>query len=127
MVSRNLLPFRQPTGARVILVALILASMSSPAFADEGGAINWVAMAIGLFGGLALFLFGMEQMTVGLKAAAGEIKPVSGDKDPTMVAGTRARFYNLNNLKPSLDFADKLRYADPNWVIGPGVGLCRGN
>lgn len=72
MVSRNLLAFRQPTGARVILVAFILASMSSPAFADEGGAINWVAMAIGLFGGLALFLFGMEQMTVGLKAAAGE-------------------------------------------------------
>lgn len=29
-------------------------------------------MGMGLFGGLALFLFGMEQMGDGLKAAAGE-------------------------------------------------------
>ena len=29
-------------------------------------------MGIGLFGGLALFLYGMELMTTGLKAAAGE-------------------------------------------------------
>ena len=34
--------------------------------------LNPLAMGIGLFGGLALFLYGMEKMTSGLKAAAGE-------------------------------------------------------
>lgn len=32
---------------------------------------NWSGMVMTVFGGLALFLFGMEQMTVALKAAAG--------------------------------------------------------
>jgi phosphate:Na+ symporter len=34
--------------------------------------IDWWAMSVGLFGGLALFLYGMEQMATALKAAAGE-------------------------------------------------------
>ena len=34
--------------------------------------IEWATMGMGLFGGLALFLFGMEQMSNGLKAVAGE-------------------------------------------------------
>lgn len=34
--------------------------------------IDWWAMSVGLFGGLALFLYGMEQMAGALKAAAGE-------------------------------------------------------
>lgn len=34
--------------------------------------MNWLEMGMGLFGGLAMFLFGMEQMGDGLKAAAGE-------------------------------------------------------
>ena len=34
--------------------------------------INWLNMLMGLFGGLALFLFGMEQMTEALKAVAGK-------------------------------------------------------
>jgi phosphate:Na+ symporter len=44
------------------------------ASADEGGPkpINFLAMGVGLLGGLALFLYGMEKMTDGLKAAAGE-------------------------------------------------------
>ncbi len=33
--------------------------------------IDWVAIIIGLFGGLAIFLFGMEIMTAGLKNVAG--------------------------------------------------------
>jgi phosphate:Na+ symporter len=36
-----------------------------------GEPLQYGAMAIGLFGGLALFLFGMEQMTIALKEAAG--------------------------------------------------------
>ncbi|MTW22969.1 Na/Pi cotransporter family protein [Allochromatium palmeri] len=34
--------------------------------------IDWWRMSVGLFGGLALFLYGMEQMATALKAAAGE-------------------------------------------------------
>lgn len=34
--------------------------------------IDWEAMILGLMGGLALFLFGMEQMSDALKAVAGE-------------------------------------------------------
>jgi len=34
--------------------------------------IDWLKLGMGLFGGLAMFLFGMEQMSEGLKAAAGE-------------------------------------------------------
>ncbi len=33
--------------------------------------VDWVAIIIGLFGGLAIFLFGMEIMTAGLKNVAG--------------------------------------------------------
>ncbi|MBT3309181.1 MAG: Na/Pi cotransporter family protein [Gammaproteobacteria bacterium] len=36
------------------------------------GAMDWWQMGIKLFGGLALFLFGMEQMADSLKAVAGE-------------------------------------------------------
>ena len=40
-------------------------------FADANS-ISTGAMAMGLFGGLAIFLFGMEQMTTSLKIVAGE-------------------------------------------------------
>jgi len=35
-------------------------------------AIKWGHMSMGLFGGLALFLFGMEQMSDALKSALGD-------------------------------------------------------
>ena len=38
----------------------------------QGEVINWGHMVMGLVGGLALFLFGMDQMGDGLKAAAGD-------------------------------------------------------
>ncbi len=46
----------------------------SSAWAAEGTAesVNWAEMSMGLFGGLALFLFGMEQMSDALKSALGE-------------------------------------------------------
>lgn len=56
----------------MIVAAVFLFLIAGPAFAAEGASIDWLSMGIGLFGGLALFLFGMEQMTSGLKAAAGE-------------------------------------------------------
>jgi len=38
----------------------------------ESTDIDWLTLLMGLFGGLAMFLFGMEQMSDGLKAAAGD-------------------------------------------------------
>ncbi len=57
----------------VALAAIVLLWPQS-ASAEEGAAkpINFLAMGVGLLGGLALFLYGMEKMTDGLKAAAGE-------------------------------------------------------
>lgn len=46
-----------------------LTSTSLFATEDAGDAINWAHMAMGLFGGLALFLFGMEQMSDARKSA----------------------------------------------------------
>jgi phosphate:Na+ symporter len=46
---------------------------TSSSFADESlsGEIPWGFLIIGLFGGLALFLYGMEKMSEGLKKSAG--------------------------------------------------------
>ena len=38
----------------------------------DAAQLDWAAMGMGLLGGLALFLYGMEQMSDALKAAAGE-------------------------------------------------------
>ena len=42
-----------------------------PVLAAEVGDIHWFTLCLGLFGGLALFLAGMEQISEGLKKAAG--------------------------------------------------------
>ena len=49
-----------------------IAAIPALAQTPGGDEIDWFKLGIGLFGGLALFLFGMEQMSEGLKAAAGE-------------------------------------------------------
>ncbi len=51
---------------------LWLAAIPLLAATPEGEQVNWLHMGMGLFGGLALFLFGMEQMADALKAVAGE-------------------------------------------------------
>jgi len=60
--------------AALLLFGLLSLFAFSPAFAQTGEeqVIDWLRLLMGLFGGLALFLFGMEQMSSGLKAAAGE-------------------------------------------------------
>ncbi|NNL65649.1 MAG: Na/Pi cotransporter family protein [Myxococcales bacterium] len=42
------------------------------AVAAPAASIEWLALLMSLFGGLALFLFGLEQMTAALKAVAGD-------------------------------------------------------
>ena len=57
------------------LAALFLAFAATPLLAADTAPASqpdWLTMGVGLFGGLALFLFGMEQMADGLKAAAGD-------------------------------------------------------
>ncbi len=38
----------------------------------EGGTISWIVLIMGLFGGLALFLYGMQKMSEGFKKSAGK-------------------------------------------------------
>lgn len=56
-------------GLRALGIALVAMPFAAWAANDE---IAWGQMGMGLFGGLALFLFGMEMMADSLKAAAGE-------------------------------------------------------
>ncbi len=53
-------------------VFIALAASSVLAATGDGVQVDWVKMAMTLFGGLALFLFGMEQMADNLRAVAGE-------------------------------------------------------
>ena len=58
----------------ILLALFSIALISFPVFAADGSgqSINWGVMGMQLFGGLALFLFGMEQMADALKAVAGD-------------------------------------------------------
>ncbi len=60
--------------AALLSLSALFLLLFSPALAAEtvGDAIHWGQMGMGLFGGLALFLFGMDQLGDGLKAAAGD-------------------------------------------------------
>ena len=61
--------------AVLLVISFVLFVTALPVLADTAGqaeAIDWLKLGMGLFGGLAMFLFGMEQMSEGLRAAAGE-------------------------------------------------------
>lgn len=78
-MMRGSIELTSPTRATRLLL-LILSGFAAwiafgPVIAAEGGeaeGLDRLEMGMGLFGGLALFLAGMEQMGNGLKAAAGE-------------------------------------------------------
>lgn len=58
----------------VLLTASLLTLTAFSVYAEaaaESSDINWLKLGMGLLGGLAMFLFGMEQMSDGLQAAAG--------------------------------------------------------
>ena len=55
----------------VLAVGAVIAT-TALAQAAEAASIDWFKLVMGLFGGLALFLFGIDQMSTGLKAVAGE-------------------------------------------------------
>jgi phosphate:Na+ symporter len=75
---------------RLVLLLLILAYPLA-ALATEtsaAGDVDWLRLLMGLFGGLAMFLFGMEQMSDGLKGAAGDtLKDVLGHLTRNRIMG----------------------------------------
>ena len=59
--------------ALYLAVLAMGAFFAAPVLADSGGqTMDWGKMAMTLFGGLAIFLYGMELMTDSLKAVAGD-------------------------------------------------------
>lgn len=58
----------------LIVIGVICGVLAAPAMAaaTEAAEMHWLDMGMKLLGGLALFLFGMEQMADALKAVAGE-------------------------------------------------------
>ena len=61
-----------PAARWLLLLAILsypFATLAADVPAEE---IDWLRLLMGLFGGLAMFLFGMEQMSDGLKGAAGD-------------------------------------------------------
>ncbi len=56
----------------LILFVLCYATLALAAEPVGGGSIDSFELLMGLFGGLALFLFGIDQMSDGLKAVAGD-------------------------------------------------------
>ena len=55
-----------------MLIVVLLSVLNPLRAADADGTIQWGMLIISLFGGLALFLFGMEQMSEGMKKTAGD-------------------------------------------------------
>ncbi len=56
----------------ILLFLLVFITEKLYASGGEDGEVNWFFLAIGLLGGLALFLYGMEKMSDGLKKSAGK-------------------------------------------------------
>ena len=71
-----------------LMLGLVLFFFAHAALAEETASqqVDWFYLTMALFGGLAMFLYGMEQMSDGLQSAAG-------DKLKDVLAGlTRNRF-----------------------------------
>ena len=57
----------------MLIVVVVLFSIINSLRADNtDGTIQWTMLVFSLFGGLSLFLFGMEQMSEGMKKTAGD-------------------------------------------------------
>ena len=78
---------------RMVVFAILCAGallVGSPvrAASDGGEGIHWFSMSMELFGGLAIFLFGMEQMAHSLKMVAGnQMKKILGALTTNRIMG----------------------------------------
>ncbi len=64
-----------PAGRQFLLVPVVLFALFAGTVHASAGStseISWTLLIIGMFGGLALFLYGMERMSDGLKKSAGD-------------------------------------------------------
>ena len=58
---------------KILALSILVVSLTQPLAAmDSEENIHWMFLIFGLLGGLALFLYGMEQMSDGLKKTAGD-------------------------------------------------------
>ncbi len=76
--------------ALFFLVIPLILFVAGPALAasPEGSGIDWFKMGMQLFGGLAIFLFGMEQMAEALKRVAGNrMKDILGKLTTNRIMG----------------------------------------
>ena len=55
-----------------MLIVVLLSVLNPLRAANADGTIQWAMLVFSLFSGLALFLFGMEQMSEGMKKSTGE-------------------------------------------------------
>ena len=82
-ISKNILP---------ALVFFLFSLSAVPAGCQNGDPTSWTMNIIGLFGGMAFFLFGMEIMSLGMKNAAGNklrniLTTLTGDRFRAMFLG----------------------------------------
>ncbi len=68
----SLLPWTVCSRSVIPLICVAFPVAALAATAPVADHIEWLHLLMGLFGGLALFLFGMEQMSDALKSALGE-------------------------------------------------------
>jgi phosphate:Na+ symporter len=75
MLSSRLYSAQRLRSTALVLIGSMALLHALPALAQATGEvadIDWLTLLMGICGGLAMFLFGMEQMSDGLKAAAGD-------------------------------------------------------
>jgi len=72
MIISRLCYGRRTARTTLVLIGIIVLLPALAQAPEEVVAIDWLTLLMGLCGGLAMFLFGMEQMSEGLKAAAGD-------------------------------------------------------
>ena len=72
-----------------LIIFLLFSPLSAQADADSTkGEISWFFLCVGLFGGLSLFLYGMERMSDALKNVAGEkMKDILGMLSTNRIMG----------------------------------------
>ena len=54
-----------------MLIVVLLSVLNPLRATNADGTIQWAMLVLALIGGLALFLFGMEQMSDGMKKSTG--------------------------------------------------------
>lgn len=81
-----------PKSIPTVLIFFLISLTATTALGENGDPVSWTMNFIGLFGGLAFFLFGMELMSLGMKNAAGNklrniLATLTGDRFRALILG----------------------------------------